>query len=271
MRSSTGCARRRPRRSPCDGGSIPPTSTTIVALELKPLAPRSRGCRVKIDAGSHGTLVSLPHLVDAASGAVHLRLVPLHLSRLHPPDLRGDFVPCGGDATSPYQLPLLKGASPVDVTLLGGMSVSNVSAGVIFECAGSLWSQSWWRWIAYALTPFGWVRHPTPHFVRKQAEKDEDVDLLASLSLAPSCGSSSQENFGVASEWLLRELGSPQLSGDRKAWRFDWGSVVLAYEPRDGFATAFILWEPLHSEMQDEARDRIRSEDPDRGSKEDGA
>jgi hypothetical protein len=52
---------------------------------------------MRIEAGSHGVLESLPRLVDPASGTVYLRLVPHFLSRLHPPELRGDFVPCGGD------------------------------------------------------------------------------------------------------------------------------------------------------------------------------
>lgn len=133
---------------------------------------------VKIDAGSHGVLESLPRLVDVASGSVYLRLVPHHLSRLHPPDLRGDFVPCNRDASSPYGFPLLRGTSPVDVTLRGGMRPSDVSAGVIFESAGSQWSRSWWRWIAYALTPFGWAMFATPEFIRKQAGHVEE-DLLA--------------------------------------------------------------------------------------------
>jgi hypothetical protein len=60
---------------------------------------------VRIDAGSHGVIESLPRLVDAASGSVYLRLVPHHLSRLHPPDLRGDFVPCNRDASSSYEFP----------------------------------------------------------------------------------------------------------------------------------------------------------------------
>jgi hypothetical protein len=80
---------------------------------------------------------SLPRLVDPGSGSVNLRLVPHYLSRLHQPELRGDYVPCDGDASSLYQFPLLKGASPVDVTLRGGMTPSQVSAGVPFEPAGS--------------------------------------------------------------------------------------------------------------------------------------
>jgi hypothetical protein len=214
---------------------------------------------VKIDAGAHGVLKSPPSLVDAASGSVYLRLVPLHLSRLHPPDLRGDFVPCNGDASSPYQFPLLRGASPVDITLRRGMRPSQVSAGVIFESAGSQWSRSWWRWIAYALTPFGWVHHPTPQFFRKQTRQHAEEDLLASLSLAPSCGTSPQENFRVAEDWLVGELGPPDRSGDSREWRYEWGSVLLTYEPRDGAAEAHILWEPLHSELLAEMRERIRS------------
>lgn len=214
---------------------------------------------MKIDAGPHGVLKSPPRLVDAASGSVWLRLVPFHLPRLQPPHLRGDFVPCNGDASSPYQFPLLRGASPVDVTLRGGMTPSHVSAGVIFESAGSQWSRSWWRWIAYALTPFGWVNHPTPQFFRKQTRQHAEDDLLASLSLAPSCGISPQENFRVAGDWLVRELGSPQSSGDSREWRYEWGSVGLTYEPRDGAAEAYILWEPLHSELLAEIRERIRS------------
>jgi hypothetical protein len=214
---------------------------------------------VEIDAGSHGVLRSLPGLIDAAAGSVSLRLVPLHLSRLHPPNLRGEFVPCGGDPRSPYAFPLLREANPIDITLRGGMRPAEVSGGVIFESAGSQWSRSWWRWIAYALTPFGWVNHPTPEFIRKQASPGEDENLLASLGLGPSCGTSPQENFRAAEEWLEGELGSPQSAGDLREWRYEWGSVGLTYEPRDGAAEAVILWEPFHSELVAEIRERIGS------------
>lgn len=213
---------------------------------------------MKIDAGLHGVLESPPRLIDPVSGSVHLRLVPLHLSRLHPPDLRGDFVPCNGDASSPYEFPLLRGASPVDVTLRGGMRPSDVSAGVVFESVGSQWSRSWWRWIAYALAPFGWVRHPTPQFIRKRIDLAEE-DLLTSLSLAPSCGTTVEENFRAAEDWLVSELGSPHVAGDSREWHYEWGSVVLAYEVRDGAAEAYVVWEPLHSELLAETRRRLRS------------
>jgi hypothetical protein len=213
---------------------------------------------MKIDAGSHGVLESPPRLIDTASGSVQLRLVPHHLSRLHPPDLRGDFVPCNGDASSPYQFPLLRGAGPVDVTLRRGMRPSQVSVGVVFERAGSQWSRSWWRWIAYALTPFGWV-DPTPQFIRKRTRLFAKEDLLASVDFMPSCGTSERENFRVAEDWLVSELGPPDASGDSREWHYEWGTVGLAYEPRDGAAEAYVLWEPLHSELTTEIKLRLRS------------
>ena len=216
---------------------------------------------MRIDAGSHGMIESLPRLVDPGSGSVHLRLVPHYLSRLHPPELRGDYVPCDRDASSLYEFPLLKGASPIDVTLRGGMTPSQVSAGVIFESAGSQWSRSWWRWIAHALTPFGWVMHATPQFIRKQTRQKREENLLASLDLMPSCGESPEERYRVAEDWLVSELGSPHHVGDqdRREWRYEWGSVGLEYEPRDGDAEAYVVWEPLHSELLAEISERIRS------------
>ena len=214
---------------------------------------------MRIEAGSHGVLESPSRLIDPVSGTVHLRLVPFHLSRLHPPDLRGDFVPCNGDPSSPYEFPLLRGASPVDVTLGEGMRPSEVSAGVVFEPAGDQWSRSWWRWIAYALTPFGWVHHPTLQFIRKRTDLKAEEDLLASISFAPSCGISAEENFRAAEDWLASELGPPHVAGESVEWRYEWGSVVLAYEIRDGAAEAWIAWEPLHSELLAEMRERLRS------------
>lgn len=204
-------------------------------------------------------LESPSRLVDEASGSVYLRLVPFHLSRLHPQELRGDFVPCNEDASSPYKFPLLKGASPVDVILRGGMTPSHVSAGVIFESAGSQWSRSWWRWIAYALTPFGWAMFPTPQFIRKRTGQHEEEDLLASLSVSPMCPGTPQERYRVLEDWLVGELGTPHSLGDRdlRTWRYEWGSVGLTYEMRDGNAEAYILWEPLHSELLAEMRAHI--------------
>lgn len=215
---------------------------------------------MKIDAGSHGVFESLPRLVDPASGSAYLRLVPHFLSRLHPPALRGDFVPCGGDPRSPYEFPLLKGANPVDVSLRGSMTQAEVSAGLIFENAGSQWSRSWWRWIAHALSPFGWVS-ATPQFIRKQTPERGSEHLLASLGLMPSCGGSPEEHYRVAEEWLVRELGTPHHTEDRdlRRWRYEWGSVGLYYEIRDGLAEVGVLWEPFSSELDAEIREQLRS------------
>lgn len=83
-------------------------------------------------------------------------------------------------------------------------------------------------------------------------------DLLASLGLMPSCGTSEQENFRVAEDWLVSELGPPDASGDSREWHYEWGSVSLAYE-RDGAAEAYVLWEPLHSELMTEIELRLRT------------
>jgi hypothetical protein len=88
-------------------------------------------------------------------------------------------------------------------------------------------------------------------------------DLLASLSLAPSCGTSAEENFGAAEDWLVFELGPPHVAGDSREWHYEWGSVVLAYEIRDGAAEAYVVWEPLHSELLAEMRERLRSLESD--------
>ena len=59
----------------------------------------------------------------------------------------------------------------------------------------------------------------------------------------------------------MSELGSPHHVGDqdRREWRYEWGSVGLEYEPRDGDAEAYVVWEPLHSELLAEISERIRS------------
>ena len=100
------------------------------------------------------------------------------------------------------------------------MRPTQVSAGVVFERAGSQWSRSWWRWIAYALTPFGWV-DPTPEFITKRARLFAKESLLASLGLMPSCGTSERENFRVAEDWLVGELGPPDASGDSREWHYE--------------------------------------------------
>jgi hypothetical protein len=100
---------------------------------------------------------------------------------------------------------------------------------------------------------------PTPQFIRKQTDQHVEEDLLASLSVSPMCPANPQERYRVAEDWLEGELGSPHSLGDRdlKTWRYEWGSVGLGYEMRDGNAEAYVFWEPLHSELLAEMRDRI--------------
>jgi hypothetical protein len=106
------------------------------------------------------------------------------------------------------------------------------------------------------------VRHPTPKFIRKRTDLMAEDDLLASLSLAPSCGTNRDENFRAAEDWLVSELGPPHVAGDSREWHYEWGSVVLAYEIRDGAAEAYVVWEPLHSELQAAIQRRLRSVEP---------
>jgi hypothetical protein len=103
--------------------------------------------------------------------------------------------------------------------------------------------------------------HATPQFIRKQTRQKREENLLASLDLMPSCGESPEKRYRVAEDWLVSELGSPHHFGDqdRREWRYEWGSVGLEYEPRDGAAEAYVVWEPLHSELLAEMRERIRS------------
>lgn len=272
---------RHPRSAPC-AGKASSNSTAPVhhgsryfdrGQPQSPIGHLRRSLRVdgsflgmRIDAGSHGMLEALPRLVDPTSGSIFLKLVPVFLSRLHPPELRGEFVPCGGDPQSPFEFPLLRGASPVDVELRGGMTPSEVSAGLPFEYAGSQWSRSWWRWIATALTPFGWVMHATPQFMH-QGRGKESEPRLALLELPLDCGGSWEPNDHVACEWLVRELGEPHEVGERdsRRWRYEWGSVWLHHEPRDGRPEAGISWEPFSSEMTAEIEERLGSRLASRG------
>lgn len=195
-----------------------------------------------VKAGEFGTLSSPYRLIDPESGTVLLRLLPMHLDRLHRPSRRSAYVPCGGDPASPYAFPLLKNTSPVDVLLRGGVSPRRASAGIKFEPAGDFEGRAWWRWIAYALTPFGWVFHPTPDFRMCRWRQ-----RLESLSLPPSCASP-DESFAKGAAWLEHELGTPheEVPGPpearRRAWTYEWGRVDLWHEPRDGAAEVVIRW-----------------------------
>ena len=198
---------------------------------------------MQVDAGEHGVLHSPSRLIDPHTGEVLLRFLRTHLPRLHPPEMRSPFVPCEGGSASQYLSPLLKGATPIDVTLRPGMVPGQVAGGIEFEPAGDFQHRSWWRWIANALTPFGWVAHPTPHFHMTGEEHH-----LSAVTLVPSCVPS-VEGFAAAETWLGNELGQPHVSRGRRLlsrsrrWEFQWGQVVLCHETRDGAAEVAISWE----------------------------
>jgi hypothetical protein len=81
------------------------------------------------------------------------------------------------------------------------MPPEEVSGGIAFEPEGDFEARSWWRWIVYALTPFGWVFHPTPHF-----RMSGELEQLQALTLTPSCASPDQ-GFADAARALERDLG----------------------------------------------------------------
>jgi hypothetical protein len=53
-------------------------------------------------------------------------------------------------------------------------------------------------------------------------------------------------------------LDRPTVLETQESGDIDWGSVGLTYELRDGAAEAYIQWEPLSSELNDEIEQRIR-------------
>jgi hypothetical protein len=163
--------------------------------------------------------------------------------------------------TEPVRVPSSQRGKPCGGHAQGRHDSIRISAGLTFENAGSQWSRSWWRWIADALTPFGWVLHATPQFIRKKTRGKGSEHFLAYVGLMPSCGGSPEENHRVAEEWLVHELGALHQAGDRDLlrWRYEWGSDELYYEIRDGFAEVVVWWEPFSSELDAEIKEQLRS------------
>jgi hypothetical protein len=106
------------------------------------------------------------------------------------------------------------------------MRPSEVSAGVIFESAGSQWSRSWWRWIAYALTPFGWAMQATPEFIRKRTGHFVKEALtrisspptsrpFAGLSMRPASRTELHATEGDLEGWQDVLGNAIQLAGNR--------------------------------------------------------
>src|SRR5437868_6993255 len=90
-------------------------------------------------------------------------------------------------AESNARQPGVRSASPIDATLRGGMTPHEASGGIEFELAGDFEGRSWWRWIACALTPFGWVSFPTPQFRDTRRIARRRTARLQDLTLTPSC------------------------------------------------------------------------------------
>lgn len=161
-----------------------------------------------------------------------LRLVPFYLGRLHGDEDRAD--PDHVRFGLPF--PFLRNTATVDLVLRAGVTPAAIAAsGGGFEANSSLGRTSWWRWASYALTPFGWVPHPTPFFMD---------GMLSSISLRRH-GGTPDENFAAMDDWLRSEIGAPAapLVAQSRSWTFGWGAVALAFEARDGEAELGIAWD----------------------------
>jgi hypothetical protein len=180
-----------------------------------------------------------PWFIDPATGSVLLRLVPVHLERLHGPHPDdAQWVEAVPGQRLPF--PLLAGGVPTDIVLGPGTTPADV-ADLPFEGRSTDFDGR--RWVslsAAARTAFGWDPHPTMHF---RIHADRPVEEMRMDIVVVHCrGRSSDESFDVMDEWLRRELGPPATSaGDKKrrryhrarTWTFPWGTVRLSYESRD--------------------------------------
>ncbi|MCO5297743.1 MAG: hypothetical protein M9921_12880 [Fimbriimonadaceae bacterium] len=185
-------------------------------------------------------------MIDAETGEVELVLVPFHLKRLHGP-LVGDLEGTGGPAGLPF--PLLPNADPIVLRLRPGMTPDEIAMVSPFEPNSSLGNESWWRWHAYAWTPFGWSPWPTPHFYGGH---------LGYLGLDGSDGPTAHSRMRAMLDYGEREFGEPGEGlrvgwfRSRKArpgetpgayvWKREWGSVVIGLEPRDHQPVLGVKW-----------------------------
>ena len=184
-------------------------------------------------------------LIDPVTGAVTLRLVPHHLERLHGAYPKGS-TPTEDAKTLGLPFPFLPNARPIDLLLRGGMTPGQIGSRGGFEKNSSDGTTRWWRWAAYASTPFGWVDLITPFF------KTEGIwsrlfrrDRLSVLTFQ-RLGRDAQASFDAMEAWLRQELGSPSEAAPartgKRTWTFPWGSVDLYREPRDGDAAMAVRW-----------------------------
>lgn len=169
------------------------------------------------------------------TGIVELLLVPFHLERLHGPWRWGTPTYCG-DGYSPF--PLLPGVEPTVVRLAPLMDHEDLASQLPIERSGDLYEESWWRWHAHALTPFGWIHHPSAHF---------SGSTLTALTMILYGPASAEERLGVLVDYVESLLGPPDTSDrleyfgyevqsdqlTRHRWKRAWGRVTCMLEVRD--------------------------------------
>ncbi len=113
----------------------------------------------------------------------------------------------------------------------------------------SIGKESWSKWAAFALTPFGWSCWPTPHF---------RCNRLFLLTLYGGSGEETVGRFATLVDFVEREFGEPG-EGMKQGWfrtkpakpgsqpnlfRWvkSWGKVTVLLEPRDGEPMLWIEW-----------------------------
>lgn len=186
------------------------------------------------------------HLIDPTTGDVVLCLLTFHLDRIHGPYC-GNHEDQASQAGLPF--PLLTDADPIQLTVRPGMTPQEISSLSPIEPNSSLGNCSWWRWHAYAWTPFGWSLWPTPTFKRGR---------LSNLSFDVHDGGSVDSRLSALRVYVEDELGPPdetlhkgwfaslrspnrgQPSGFK--WNRTWGQVTVWLEPRDGEPQLSISW-----------------------------
>ena len=186
------------------------------------------------------------HLFDPDTGVVELVLYPFHLDRLHGRYLgpREDAATCAG-----LPFPMLQNSEPIRLCLTPGLTPEEIAAVSPFERNSSLGNRSWWRWHAYAWTPFGWSTFPTPHFYS---------DRLGTITFGVHGSGSVEVRLNEVKSYVEAELGEPDeilcrgiarnptaKPGDRPdiiRWVRIWGVVTVCLEARDHEPQMSIAW-----------------------------
>lgn len=188
--------------------------------------------------------IEIPPLIDPVTGIVTLRLAPFHLDRLYGP-LPVETIP--RDARLPF--PFLQDAAPVDVSLQGGMSPKDMRTPFEFRNSGSLDRNSWWSWAAFALTPLGWSRWPTPFFTDGKLTQIQ-LDIVADSDDASfdAMAQYMEATFGWLCQRTLGRAGWGPFRYPTEASRrviraaLPWGTVSAYYEGRDFSAQLRVTW-----------------------------